>query len=185
MAMDNIDMDFGTEIPPSPPSRDTGNRTFLIAAGILGAVAVFALVCIIVIALIWLPRKRAQDEAQLATVNAQNTQVSMIITQTSRAMLEKAAWTPTASMTPLPVEFTSTPTAVVVIVPTKAPPQVDRTATVAALLTQAAVTTRTVYPTPTALPNTGFAEDVGLPTMLALAGLLIVVIFVARRLRTA
>jgi hypothetical protein len=31
----------------------------------------------------------------------------------------------------------------------------------------------------------GFADEVGLPAMLGLAGLLIVVIFLARRLRTA
>jgi LPXTG-motif cell wall-anchored protein len=38
---------------------------------------------------------------------------------------------------------------------------------------------------PTAIPNTGFADDVGLPAMLGMAVLLVVVIFLARRLRTA
>jgi LPXTG-motif cell wall-anchored protein len=37
---------------------------------------------------------------------------------------------------------------------------------------------------PTAIPNTGFADDVGLPMMLGIAVLLVVVIFLARRLRT-
>jgi len=37
--------------------------------------------------------------------------------------------------------------------------------------------------TPTALAETGFADNVGLPGMVALAALLIVVIFLARRLR--
>jgi hypothetical protein len=38
--------------------------------------------------------------------------------------------------------------------------------------------------TSTALPSTGFADDVGLPGMLGLAAVLIVVIFLARRART-
>jgi len=40
-------------------------------------------------------------------------------------------------------------------------------------------------PTATALPTTGFAEDAGVPMMLGLAVLLIVIIFLARRLRSA
>jgi LPXTG-motif cell wall-anchored protein len=46
--------------------------------------------------------------------------------------------------------------------------------------------TQTVKPAqPTAIPDTGFADDVGLPLMLGLAVLLIVIIFLARRLRSA
>jgi LPXTG-motif cell wall-anchored protein len=39
--------------------------------------------------------------------------------------------------------------------------------------------------TTTALPTTGFADQVGVPGMLALSILLIAVIFLARRLRMA
>jgi LPXTG-motif cell wall-anchored protein len=62
------------------------------------------------------------------------------------------------------------------------------------LLTQAAlaqtqaaeaILTVTATPTTTALPDTGFADDVGVPALLGMAGLLILVIFVARRLREA
>jgi hypothetical protein len=66
---------------------------------------------------------------------------------------------------------------------TAAPTVGPRTATVAALLTQAAQQTATVLPTATALPGTGFGDEVGAPSLLALAVLLIVVIFLARRLR--
>jgi hypothetical protein len=38
--------------------------------------------------------------------------------------------------------------------------------------------------TPTALPSTGFADEVGLPSLLLMGGALVVVIFLARRLRT-
>ncbi len=83
-----------------------------------------------------------------------------------------------------------------------------RTATVAALLTQAAqgqpgtqntpgtqgtpqATSQggaglaTATPTATALPKTGFAEDVGIPGLLGITVVLIGVILVVRRLRTA
>jgi hypothetical protein len=66
---------------------------------------------------------------------------------------------------------------------TAAPTVGPRTATVAALLTQAAQQTATVLPTATALPGTGFADEVGAPSLLALAALLILVIFLVRRLR--
>ena len=70
----------------------------------------------------------------------------------------------------------------------KAGHQMDpRTATVSALLTQAIVAqqTGTAPPTATALPKTGFAEDVGLPSLLGLTLLLIAVIFIVRRLRAS
>jgi LPXTG-motif cell wall-anchored protein len=38
---------------------------------------------------------------------------------------------------------------------------------------------------PTEIPKTGFAGEVGLPAMLGMAVLLIVIIILARRLRTA
>jgi LPXTG-motif cell wall-anchored protein len=83
--------------------------------------------------------------------------------------------TPTSSPTPLLAVPTDTP------VPTSDP----RTATVAALLTQAAIAQQTVQPTSTALPTTGFMDEVGMPGLLGMALLLVAVIFLARRLRTA
>jgi len=184
MAFENLDMDdmdAGGGEPPPP--EESSNRAFLIAAGILGAIAVLALLCIAAYALILRPQQiRARDQ-QAATVNAQNTQVALAITQTSAAA---AAATFTPTITAIPNTPTSSPTAVIAV-PTNTliPTQDPRTATVAALLTQAAVTTQTVVPTSTELPQTGFADNVGLPTMLGLALLLVVVIFLARRLRSA
>ncbi|HKJ26699.1 MAG TPA: LPXTG cell wall anchor domain-containing protein, partial [Anaerolineales bacterium] len=65
-----------------------------------------------------------------------------------------------------------------------------------ALLTQAALAqtqaaaqllTQSPTPTPTStgLPDTGIMDDIGAPTMLGMAGLLILVIFITRRLRAA
>ncbi len=79
------------------------------------------------------------------------------------------------------------PSSTPVLAPTNTPvlnePTEDpRTATVAALLTMQAAGTTT--PTATALPDTGFADDVGIPGLFGLAGALLLVIILARRLRT-
>jgi LPXTG-motif cell wall-anchored protein len=66
-----------------------------------------------------------------------------------------------------------------------ASPTADRTATVAFLLTEAAVGRLTITPTASGLPSTGFADDMGVPGLVGLALVLIVVVFLARRLRTA
>jgi LPXTG-motif cell wall-anchored protein len=144
-----------------------------------------ALVCIAAYAFVVLPRQRAQNAERDAETIAQNTQVAMAITQTFAAKDVN----PTSTVTPIPP--TSTPTnspTPVVAVPTITSAAAlgdPRTATVSALLTQAAIVTRTVIPTSTALPSTGFVEDVGVPGLLGMAALLIAVIFLARRLRTA
>jgi LPXTG-motif cell wall-anchored protein len=63
------------------------------------------------------------------------------------------------------------------------------TGTVGAAFTQIAVSqavsTLTIIPTSTALPKTGFAEDVGAPGLMMVAVALVAVIFLVRRLRTA
>ena len=92
--------------------------------------------------------------------------------------------TDTPTMTP---RSTSTP----VLAPTNTPeptpgegtPDPAATATVAALLTQQAG--GTLVPTATALPDTGFADDVGVPGLLLITGVLMVIIILSRRLRTS
>jgi len=183
MAFENLDLDdMDSGGGESPPPEESSNRAFLIAAGVLGAIAVLALLCIAAYALILRPRQIAARDEQLAMVNAQNTQVALAITQTSAAA---AAATFTPTVTPVPNTPTPSPTAVIAV-PTNTliPTQDPRTATVAALLTQAAVTTQTPDLNATELPTTGFADDVGLPAMLGLSLLLVVVIFLARRLRS-
>ncbi|HAX69955.1 MAG TPA: hypothetical protein PK152_04485, partial [Anaerolineales bacterium] len=59
------------------------------------------------------------------------------------------------------------------------------TATVGAALTQAAIAQLTVIPTSTLLPQTGLVEDVGIPGLVVMALAFMVVILLARRLRTA
>jgi LPXTG-motif cell wall-anchored protein len=175
------DMELDAE--EAQPPEESNNRTFLIVAGILGGITLLALVCIAVYAFVVLPGQRARQAEQLAAVAAQNTQVALALTQTS----EVAAFTPTFTVTLPPANTpTKSPTPVVAVPTNTTQATVDpKTATVAALLTQAAIVTQTVMPTATALPSTGFVEDVGIPGLMGMAVLLIAVIFLARRLRTA
>ena len=184
-----------------PPPEESGNRTFLIIAGLLGGIALLALICIAIYALVLLPKTRLAQENQRATLDAQNTAVADIIAKTSTAAAQQAliaAYTKTPTATLLPATFTATssPTPVVAI-PTTAvvPPMVTQnpqTATAAALFatldanaTRLASTFTARPPQATSIPNTGFADEVGLPMMVGIGILLIFVIFLVRRLRIA
>lgn len=183
MAFDDLDTNFN--IDSSPPPEESSNRPFLIVAGILAAFTLIALVCIAAYALYYVPQQRTAQATQVAQVNVQNTQVAEAIMQTS--IVEAYTSTPTVTSTPLPATPTQTSTPVVVIpTNTTIPTEDPRTATVAALLTQAAVFQQTANPsvTTTALPTTGFADQVGVPGLIGLAIVLLVVIFLSRRLRT-
>jgi hypothetical protein len=61
-----------------------------------------------------------------------------------------------------------------------ASPTINRTGTVAALLTEAAAGKLTPTATTSALPTTGFAEDVGVPGLFGIALVMILLIFLAR-----
>jgi hypothetical protein len=184
MAFENLDNEQGAP-EGTPPPAGSGSRPFLVVAGILGAITLLALACIALYALVFLPQRRAVQANQVTRLNAQNTQVAQAITQTALAVI----FTPTSTTTRVPPTSTRTPAAVVAV-PTNTSVAAGgdpRTATVAALLTQAAGIQRTptARTTATALPTTGFADEVGVPGMLALSVLLISVIFLARRLRTS
>ena len=163
---------------------ESDNRTFWLVAGILGAILILALVCMVVYAMVIVPSRGANQAATAAAINTQNASVEM----TADARAQAMAWTPTPTITETPAPITPTASNTPVVQPTDTPtgPTVTadpRTATVSALLTEQAGTG--VTPTPTGLPDGGFADDVGIPGMLALAAALVVVIFLARRLRTA
>ncbi len=186
MTFEEINLD--TNMDGAPPPEERSNRAFIVIAIGLIALALIVVACLAAYALYFVPRQRQNQANQVATVNAQNTEIAKSILATTIA----EAFTPTpavtATNTPEPVQPTDTP---VVIIPTNTlvPTGDPRTATVAALYTQAAQATmpsvRTPTPTSTALPATGFADEVGAPTLLGLAVLLLVVIFMARRLRSS
>lgn len=208
MSMDNMNdddndgfEDFDNDLPEVPPPAEgaaPANRAFLLAIGVIGGLFLIGLIAL---ALFWfLGRGPGGRAAESERVAATNQALAQIATGTADAIIqaatEKAAPTRTllpATNTPVVVVATNTPRATATV----APPAdaVARTATVAAFLTQSASIgtgtpgTGAASPvaggvaTSTALPTTGFADEVGLPGLFGVGALLLVVLFVARRLR--
>jgi hypothetical protein len=184
MGMEDFKLDDDLEQPSEEEAlpEESSNRTFLIIAAALGGIALIALVCIAIYALVLYPRSQSEQEARRATVDAET------------AISAKFTATPTLTSLPPTATATSSPTPVVAVpitspqAPTVGPEMATATALHSTLQANATLyaATLTARPLqPTAIPNTGFADDVGLPAMLGLAVLLVVVIFLARRLRTA
>ena len=191
------DLDFEDISSDSTISTSRGsNRTFLIVAGILGGILLIALLAIAAYAILILPNRGTNQQTQAARINATNTAVAQGAQLT--AIARQVTFTPTFTAT-LPPTETSTPaptsTSTPVLAPTNtaapddgptATPDAAATATVAALLTQqAGGDDPTPIPTSTALPDTGFADDFGVPGLALLAGVLLVIIIFSRRLRTS
>ena len=180
------DVDEGVD---EEPAEESSNRSFLIAVSVLGIVILFTLICLG--AFYFISRNnagggRAAQQTEAAIAYAQATQQALAVAQTAEA----AAWTATPTVTPTPTD-TPTPTEVIAqATNTPAGTADPRTATVEALLTQAAQSTpvNTSTALPTQLPNTGVFDDmggVGFAGLIGLAVLAVVLIFIARKLRTA
>jgi cytoskeleton protein RodZ len=170
-----------------PPPEESNNRAFLIVAGILGAITLIALLCLAAFAFFRLPAVQAQRATDVARERIQSTEAALAVQLTAQAQVWTPTFTATQPATPTPEPPTPTPVVAQPVSPTPTIGPDPRTATVAALLTQAAAAQTTVPTgiTPTILPQGGFADDVGAPGLLALAVLLVGVIFLARRMRTA
>jgi cytoskeletal protein RodZ len=173
--------DFDIEAPP--PEEEGSNRTFMVAVGAIGGLLILSMVCLGVYALVIAPSQAQNREAQATQIVLENTRVAASFTETAQAARPTlvptqppptATSSPTITPTQVVVIATSTP---VVIQPTLNPAQ----ATAAA---QATLSALQATATATALPSTGFADEVGLPGLLLLGGLLAVVILITRHLRT-
>jgi type II secretory pathway pseudopilin PulG len=184
--MNDVEQELGEE---KPPDRN-GNRTFLIIAGTLGGIMVLALLCIAALALFrYLPNQRAAQNAN-ATNAAQATAIAFAASQTAAAPTATATKRPTLVPTNTQAP---TKTPVIVLAPTKSPTLDLAVATRNALLTQAAASAQpsaqpsatALRPTSTALPGTGIADEMGTPGLITAAFVLVVIIFLMRRLRTA
>jgi LPXTG-motif cell wall-anchored protein len=194
MALNNFDEDQfdqesfgGGGYEPEPPKR-RGNRTFLIAIAIVGIIFVIALILLLLVAPKLLANQRLAQQEQAAQINAANTATAMYAT--SMAQLAQATKTPIKTVA---AEGGAAPTKTPVVVIQQNTPMgaggsglsASELATVSALQTQMAG--RGVSGTPgatsTALPSTGFADEVGLPMMAGLAIILVAVIVLSRRLR--
>jgi hypothetical protein len=174
--------DLNYEDEETPP-EESSNRTFLIAAGILGGIVLLSIACLAGYALVILPQQRAAQTGEQSAQATQNAQINEALTATGVAF--DLSQTPQATETLLPTDtpVVAQPTATNTLEFTLTPD--PATATVAAGLTQLAASTATIVVTTTALPISGFADEVGLPGLVIAAIALVAVIFLARRLRAS
>jgi hypothetical protein len=175
--------DDQTTFDEEQPPEESGNRTFLIVAGILVGLVLLSIACLGVYGLIVIPRQTAQRATQQQVLIDQNVHMNSTLTAVMQnEMLSQtplATETPVATNTPpIQAQETTSPTASIL------DPQ---TVTVIAAFTQAAQAqlTITFLPTTTALPQGGIADEVGAPGLIVMAIALVVVILLARRLRAS
>lgn len=183
--MDETNEETG-EQPPEEEEDGGSNRTFIIIAAILGGITLVALLCTAAYAFIYLPQQRAKDEAAAQTAYVQQT--SLAYESTQAALAPAATSTKKAAEAAEAAAQKATPTPVLAEeqAANTATPTVDTVqATQDALDTVVAAAAQTQNPTATKLPSGGFADEVGAPGLLAMAVILVVVIFLVRRLRTS
>lgn len=149
MNMDEINIDNKNEIEGGTPPKNKNDRTFLLVAGILGAIMIMSLIFMAVYAMIIVPRQKADVSAERVGINLTNTAVVMA----SQLTAEASAWTATPIVTRTsPGTATPRPTTVVeaIYTPASASSLDDsRTATVVALLAQQAENSPTATPAST------------------------------------
>jgi cytoskeletal protein RodZ len=193
--LDDFDLDF-----PEDEDEEVGdarpNRTFIMVAGGLGALIVLSLICVGAYILLGGQGDDAAAQAQNATQTAiaADAAANQAASQTALAQIPTDTSPPPPTDTPIPPAATATEPSIPTSTGEFGPTADPRTATVQSLLTQAAQAQTqaaaellTVSPTATELPDAGFMDDfgVGAPALFGLAVLLILVIFIARRLREA
>lgn len=188
------------EGPSIPPERPTGGgRPFVLAITVIGVLVVIALIAL---GVVLLNRNPGAAADQAARVNAQNTQIAAAATEQVRnAQLQQtlnAAKLPSVTVPPtLAPQGLATNTPVVAIptstktpvppTPTILPADLTKTAAAATQLAKGGTpgTPGTPHATSTALPTTGFADQVGLPGMAIGAVLLLILILIVRRARVS
>src|SRR3989337_1069490 len=161
------------EVDGSPP-EESENRTFVVAAAGLGGLIVLSLICLGLYVLVLAPRQRQAAIEAPTQIALQNTLTAEALTATTAAQLATATPEPTDTLVPT-ASRTATPTQVVVL-PTDTPSPTPFTT-----LPTLAPGTVTAAAAP---PVTGFADEAGLPGLLLMAGVLLTIIFLSRRLRT-
>lgn len=182
MSFDDNNYDDLDETPL--PEESNNNRTFLVAVGILGGIILISVACLVGVYLFGQRGDSAAQQAQAAnatlTAQAANNFINDALTATFQAAI-----LPTTTSTPEPTLVVNVATATATTDPgiADAGTPAAATATVGAALTQAAAAQLTIVPTTTALPNTGFMDDYGVPGLVTMALAFVIVILLARRLR--
>jgi hypothetical protein len=175
--------DFNTDTDAPQPSEQS-NRTFIIVAGVLAGIVLISIVCMALYALVYLPQQKSAQSAQQATIEAQNALIAQAMTSTMQAFAARTQAAPTSTATVVPPLPLASPTPLLAV-PTQTQVVIDlpMTATWSALNTQGALGLLTATATG-GMPQSGFADEVGLPGLVVMAFALVVVILLARRLRT-
>ncbi len=164
----------------SEAPEESSNRTFLFVAGGLGVLILVVLLCVGGYVIFNMNSGQASEATAQAQATQQEAIVQAALTQTAVvAQAQAAAQTEAVTATVLPSSTPVIAAATATFTETPNP----ATATVGAAFTQIAASTQTIIPTSTALPNTGFADEVGIPGMFAMALALVAVILLVRRLR--
>lgn len=151
------EFNFDTMVPEEP-SR---NRTFwFFLVGLVGIVLI-SLIGILLWINVFSPRQQPAVDAEA--------------TQTAAALTEMAlTQVPTSTVTQWP---SNTPE------PTRTQLPTQTTAPIAQATTSVPTIQLTITPTPTALPTTGFADEIGLPGLISLGFMLVMIAIVTRRIR--
>lgn len=190
MSFDDTNFDNSNEAPL--PEESNNNRTFIVAVGILGGIILISIACLGAVYVFGRGRTTATQQTQVAnaanataTAAAVNAVMNQALTSTFEAsILPTTTLTFTPTSTP-PVGVASPTNTLVSGLTEVDTTSIAKTATIGAAYTQAAAAQLTVVVTTTALPNTGFADDVGLPGLVVMALAFVIVILLARRLRIA
>ncbi len=166
------------------PEESNNNRTFLVAVSILGGIILISVACLVGVYLFGSSGSSAAQQAEAAnatlTAQAANKFINDALTATFQASI-----LPTTTTTPEPTSVVNLATTTLDPGLTPGGTSAAATATVGAALTQAAIAQLTIVPTTTALPNTGFLDDYGVPGLVTMALAFVIVILLARRLRKA
>ena len=180
------------------PPEESNNRTFLIVGGVMAGLVFLTLICMGIYLLVIRPNQAAKTAGTQTAVARQNSQGIQQSTQTAEAALWTPTLEPSATLTNSSTPMVNTPTVtrtpvVVMSSPTFTP--TNDGATLAAMQTQLSVQMTATASAALALgtrgiggegmPRTGFADEIGIPTLIILAVALVAIIFVARRLRKA
>lgn len=199
---DNTETEYATDEEPEEEQEEgeSGNRTFIILGIIIGIFFLCTLIAGGVYALVVLPGQQAARQEAQATVEAVNTQAAIAVAQTQEVLNYTPTLPPTETPTLTPTvtpllagqaQATETPGVGIVARDESADATATAAADQAAMATQASSLqlTATAMPTPlaspTALSDTGFADNVGVPGLMIGTIILVAVIFLARRLREA
>lgn len=149
------DFEFG-EMQP----EGSRNRLFVIAAAALGGLVIVSLIVLALYTFFISPRQEEQA--------ANATETSIALTSLALAQVPTETDTPRPTSTPFPTET-----------PTLSPTAEQPTETPTPEATRGLIIT----PTPSGLPDAGFADDVGLPGLVIMGLALIGIVIIARRVR--